>query len=95
MSQIPMPPLEFQALVCGPGGEPRFEEVGSWLRDALDQQGMQAPGTNFLVAGGSLANFWVLQSGHTSASTDIRAWWTGAPKKSPRVIRAFASITST
>jgi hypothetical protein len=42
MSQIPMPPLEFQTLVCGPGDEPKFEEVGIWLRDALHQQGMLA-----------------------------------------------------
>jgi SAM-dependent methyltransferase len=32
--------------------------------------------------------------GRTSASIDIRAWWTGASKKSVRVIRAFASISS-
>lgn len=51
MSQIPVPPLEFQRLVCGPGNEPRFEEVGSWLRDALDKEGMLAPGTSFLDVG--------------------------------------------
>jgi SAM-dependent methyltransferase len=51
VSQIPMPPLEFQTLVCGPGVEPKFEEVGSWLCDALHQQGMLAPGTSFLDVG--------------------------------------------
>ena len=51
MPQIPMPPIEFQALVCGPGAEASFEVVGAWLRDALDQQAMLGPGTQFLDVG--------------------------------------------
>lgn len=51
MTQIPMPPFEFQTLISGPGNEPKFEEIGSWLRDALDEQGMLAPGTSLLDVG--------------------------------------------
>ena len=51
MQQIPMPPVEFQSLVCGPGAEAGFEEVGGWVRDALAQQGMLLPGTHFLDVG--------------------------------------------
>ena len=51
MRSVPMPPLEFQTLVSGPGSEPKFEEVGSWLCDALHQQGLLAPGTSFLDIG--------------------------------------------
>jgi ubiquinone/menaquinone biosynthesis C-methylase UbiE len=51
MSSVPIPPVEFQTLVCGPGGEPLFEEVGCWLRDALYHQGMLQPNANLLDVG--------------------------------------------
>jgi SAM-dependent methyltransferase len=51
MSPVPMPPIEFQTLVCGPGSEPLFGEVGCWLRDALQQQDMLGPNANVLDVG--------------------------------------------
>ena len=48
---IPMPPVEFQTLVCGIGCEPQFEEVGCWLRDFLDQNGMLTSGVSLLDVG--------------------------------------------
>jgi SAM-dependent methyltransferase len=57
---IPMPPVEFQTLVCGPGDEPKFEEVGCWLRDALHQQDMLPSGVRLLDVGcgcGRLARY--------------------------------------
>ena len=51
MSPVPMPPVEFQTLVCGPGDEPLFEEVGCWLRDALYHQGMLQSNANLLDVG--------------------------------------------
>jgi SAM-dependent methyltransferase len=52
MSQrIPMPPFEFQTLVCGPGGEPRFNEVADGLRNLLNQHGMLAKGVSILDVG--------------------------------------------
>lgn len=51
MSPVPMPPIEFQTLVCGPGSEPLFVEVGGWLRDALSQQDMLGPHASVLDVG--------------------------------------------
>jgi hypothetical protein len=51
MSPAPMPPIEFQTLVCGPGSESLFGEVGCWLRDALHQQDMLGPNANVLDVG--------------------------------------------
>lgn len=48
---IPMPPFEFQTLVCGPGGEPRFNEVADGLRNLLNHHGMLAPGVSILDVG--------------------------------------------
>jgi SAM-dependent methyltransferase len=48
---IPMPPFEFQSLVCGPGREATFEVVGCWLRDILGHLGMLTPGARILDVG--------------------------------------------
>ena len=46
-----MPPFGFQAMVCGQGFEPQFEEIGCWLRDALYHQGMLQSNANLLDVG--------------------------------------------
>lgn len=43
--------FEFQTLVCRPGGEPRFEEVATGLRNLLNQHGMLACGASILDVG--------------------------------------------
>jgi hypothetical protein len=37
---IPLPPLEYQALVCGPNHTDLFEEARRWLVALLDYEGM-------------------------------------------------------
>jgi len=37
---VPLPPFEFQTLVCGPGGESHFESEGRRLVDVLRAHGM-------------------------------------------------------
>lgn len=57
---IPMPPLEFQALVCGPGNEQMFEPIGGRLRDRLRQHDMLTSNAGVLDIGcgcGRLARF--------------------------------------
>ena len=57
---LPMPPLEFQALVCGAGAEHLFEGVGGTLRDMLRQQDMLTPNASLLDIGcgcGRLARY--------------------------------------
>ena len=48
---IPMPPLEYQALVCGSNGVHHFEEVGRGLVNMLDHYGMLSEGVEFLDVG--------------------------------------------
>src|SRR5262245_29600497 len=48
---LPLPPFEFQTLVCGPGGEAHFEAVGRWLQDSLRVHGMLEEGIALLDVG--------------------------------------------
>jgi ubiquinone/menaquinone biosynthesis C-methylase UbiE len=51
MSTIPLPPFEYQTLVCGPGSEGRFEWAGWWVQNELRRLGLLAPGIAFLDVG--------------------------------------------
>jgi ubiquinone/menaquinone biosynthesis C-methylase UbiE len=51
MSDIPLPPFEYQTLVCGPGDEHRFEWAGHFLQDLLSRAGMLEAGRAFLDVG--------------------------------------------
>ena len=48
---IPMPPLEYQSLVCGSNGIHHFEEVGRGLVNMLDHCGMLSEDVEFLDVG--------------------------------------------
>ena len=49
---IPMPPMEFQVLVCGTAENAQFfETFGRWLVAFLDYEGMLRPGTALLDVG--------------------------------------------
>jgi SAM-dependent methyltransferase len=50
-ASIPMPPPEFQSLVCGPHDTHLFDEVSRWLVAALNHEGMIEPGSDFLDVG--------------------------------------------
>jgi SAM-dependent methyltransferase len=65
MSNIPMPPMEYQVLVCGSAENAQFfETVGLRLVDSLNREGMIKPGSDFLDVGcgcGRLARYLVDQ----------------------------------
>ena len=48
---LPLPPLEFQQLVCGPSGAHLFEEVGRWVTAFLDHERLLEARTMFLDVG--------------------------------------------
>ena len=48
---IPMPPLEYQSLVCGPNNIHLFEKHGQGLVTTLDHYGMLPEGAEFLDVG--------------------------------------------
>jgi ubiquinone/menaquinone biosynthesis C-methylase UbiE len=48
---VPLPPLEYQELVCGPATVHEFASVGQYVTGLLDRQGMTGPGTDFLDVG--------------------------------------------
>jgi SAM-dependent methyltransferase len=52
-----MPPVELQQLVCGPNSTHLFGEVGGWLVDFLDCEGMLEPGLDFLDVGCGCGRF--------------------------------------
>jgi SAM-dependent methyltransferase len=57
---IPLPPKDFQALVCGPADTSSFERMGRLLVVWADNEGMLKPGTDFLDVGcgcGRLARY--------------------------------------
>jgi SAM-dependent methyltransferase len=50
-ASIPMPPPEFQSLVCGPHDTHLFDEVSRWLVAVLNHEKMIEPGSDFLDVG--------------------------------------------
>ena len=68
-ASIPLPPLEYRQLVCGPQFADTFEEVGRGLMYMLESAGLTSPQTDLLDVGcgcGRLARFLV--------ETPIRAY---------------------
>jgi SAM-dependent methyltransferase len=60
VTSVSLPPVEYQTLVCGPGSEAQFENVGRGLLGMLKHQGMIGAGVDLLDVGcgcGRLARF--------------------------------------